>query len=249
VADLKAAKADEGTVKAAVDKLLELKNALPEGHALRPVSRSDKKKAEKGGGEGKSTPAAAAAPAQPRQTTAAAPAQDEAVEQAKIEQLMSLKSDRFGVRPLLQSRPQDKQGKEYTLVGDVAPKVGSTVLIRGYIHAIKSPASATFVIVRQRLHTVQCVVEGSDAALKDFVDKVPVESVVDVFGTVVAATVKATTISTVEIKVQSLFVVQLARMRLAFQPREAERPPPTEEEEADVCSLFFAFRFSFYKVC
>ena len=44
VADLKAIKADEGKVKAVVDKLLELKNAFPEGHALRPVSRSDKKK-------------------------------------------------------------------------------------------------------------------------------------------------------------------------------------------------------------
>jgi aspartyl/asparaginyl-tRNA synthetase len=50
---------------------------------------------------------------------------------------------------------------------------------------------------------------------------------------VTRASVKATTVQTVEIKVTSVFVVQLARMRLAFQPREAERPPPPEDEEVE----------------
>jgi hypothetical protein len=186
VAELKApgAAASEADKKQAVDKLLELKNQLPEGHALRPVARSDKKKQDKAAGKAAAPTSSTAVEPKPAK---AAPEEDAALlamEQAKVDQLCGMRSERFGVHAMHQSRAEDKQGRVFTLVGDVEAKVGSKVLIRGYVHAVKSPASASFVVVRQRLHTVQCVVEGADAELKAFVDKVPVESVVDVMGVV-----------------------------------------------------------------
>jgi aspartyl-tRNA synthetase len=107
--------------------------------------------------------------------------------------------------------------------------IGKTVLLRGHAHAIKSMSHGTFVILRQRTETIQVMVDAKD--MKAFVDIVPVESVVDVEGTVVAATVKGTTMNTVEIKPTTFFVVQAARYVLPFQPREAERPPPEEDSE------------------
>lgn len=221
---LKQSKADEPTVKAAVEKLLELKNKLPEGHALRPLSRSDKKKAEKSA-EKKPVEPTKNAKKQDRNDV-----QNEELEKKKMEQLRAIKTDRFGMLTMVQSRPEDKTSRKWTLIGDLgdASLVGRTVLIRGYAHAIKSPSSATFIVLRQRMHTVQCVVEGGDAEMKAYVDNIPVESILDVTGVIVKAEVKATTISSIEIKAQMVFVVQPSRARLPFQPREAERPPPLE---------------------
>lgn len=234
IVQLKEQNADKAMVQAEVDKLMVLKNMLPEGHPKRPVSRSEKKKQEKESKKGGDDDEKKVVDVKQRKQERAQVANED-VEREKLEQLRSVRTDRFGMLELVQSKSEDKTGRKWTVVGDLASGslVGQKVLIRGYIHAIKSPSSATFVLVRQRMHTVQCVIEGADAEMKAYVDKVPVESVVDVHGEVVKAEVKSATVSSVEIKVSSFFVVQPSRVRLPFQPREAERPPPPEDQEEE----------------
>jgi len=224
VVALKEQKADAADIQAAVDKLLALKNHLPEGHPKRPQPKT----------KGKASAATQASGAQ-GEDKRKGPAVSEEVEREKVDFLKSVKTDRFGMIEMVQSRDGDKSNKKWTIVGDLqnAALIGQKVLIRGYAHAIKSPSSATFVLVRQRMHTVQCVIEGSDTDMKAYVDKIPVQSVIDVTGEVVKAEVKSATVSQVELKVHSLFVVQPARVRLPFQPREAERPPPPEDQEEE----------------
>lgn len=233
VKQLKDGKASEELVKAAVEKLLELKNGLPEGHALRPISRSDQKKKEKAAAakEGDEPPVSKPS------SGGAADQQDSLKDEKrkrleeknqindkeKMKSLLALApSPNYGVMPLVRSRPADKSNKKWTLVGDLATCApGTTVLVRGYAHAIKSASSATFLVVRQRMHTIQAVVDSkSQADIKAFVDMIPVESVVDVLGVVAEAEVKATTVKSREIKLVSCHVVQIARINLPFQPRE-----------------------------
>lgn len=243
VAQLKQDKAEKAAIDEAVAKLLELKNQLPEGHPLRPVSRSDKKKEEK---EKKKAASTGEGATEEKKTTddrkakkqERSEASTEDVEGKKLAELKAVKTDRFGMMDMVQSRDDKKSGRQWILVGDLAKPdyLGKEVLVRGYAHAIKSPSSATFVLLRQRMHTVQCVIEGSDADMKAYVDKIPVESVVDVTGELVSAEVRSATMSTVEIKVKTFFVVQPARVRLPFQPREAERPPPPEGEEEEAAA-------------
>ena len=51
----------------------------------------------------------------------------------------------------MQSRPEDKKGRKWTLVGNLVEIPSeSPVLIRGYVHAIKSASSVRVCEVNQR---------------------------------------------------------------------------------------------------
>lgn len=137
IVSLKAAKAPEHDIKKEVEKLLALKNQLPEGHAQRPVSRADKKKQEK---EEEKKPGGKDRDEEKRERT------EQKVEEADKEKLEQLRafpaSPNYGVLVMVQSRPEDRKKRQWTLIGDLKDlPPDSNVLIRGYVHAIKSASS------------------------------------------------------------------------------------------------------------
>mmetsp|Transcript_28510 Transcript_28510/g.34857 ORF Transcript_28510/g.34857 Transcript_28510/m.34857 type:complete len:516 (-) Transcript_28510:53-1600(-) len=147
--------------------------------------------------------------------------------------------DTHGDLPLPQSRPQDKSGRTWTHVkklnGDFAEEMkDNKVWLRGYAHTVRGQSKYAFIVLRQTLYSVQCVVNDKDAA--KWAAKIPSESVIDVEGTVVKLEnpTKATQ-SDVEIQVSKVFVVSRATPLLPFQVVDAGRSEAeiTKLEQAD----------------
>lgn len=121
-------------------------------------------------------------------------------------------------------------GREFTAVGDLTPaRSGTTVWLRVRLHnARKQSAKLGFLVLRQRLATVQAVVQGKDLAA--FACGLPKESVLDVCAEVVTPQepVASCTQSGVELNVTRAYCVTKAAVRLPLQVEDAARP----EEEA-----------------
>lgn len=108
-------------------------------------------------------------------------------------------------------------------------KIGEKVWLRGRVHTSRIKPTFGFIVLRRGLYTVQCVVltEGPNAVPMDclkFVQKIPMESIVDVYGEVVKGEVKSVTQGKIEIQVKKIFVVSPSVPVLPFQLEDASRP-------------------------
>uniref|UniRef100_A0A183CAJ1 Aspartate--tRNA ligase, cytoplasmic n=1 Tax=Globodera pallida TaxID=36090 RepID=A0A183CAJ1_GLOPA len=113
------------------------------------------------------------------------------------------------------------------------------IWIRGRVHDSRGKGKNCFVKIRHRIHSVQAVMfVGADISKQfvKFVQSIPKESIVDVYGLVARTPqpVTACTQSDVEIKVRRFFIVSQAELRLPLQLEDAIRPDNDQEELAVV---------------
>ncbi|KAL3101995.1 hypothetical protein niasHS_003404 [Heterodera schachtii] len=116
---------------------------------------------------------------------------------------------------------------------------GKEIWLRGRLHDSRGKGKNCFAKIRQRIHSVQAVLfVGADISKQfvKFVQNIPKESIVDVYGLVARTPqpVTACTQSDVEIKVHKFFIVSQAEPRLPLQLEDAVRPDNDQEELAVV---------------
>jgi len=166
----------------------------------------------------------------------------EAREREKLEKLASAAdkdwSHVFGDSPMVQSATKSEGGvKRWTKIGDLSKDMeGQTLLVRGHLHTSRGVGKGAFVLLRSSLFTVQCVAFESaeiPPAMIKYMTNVPVESIIDVCGTLTIPQkpVEGATQSNVEIQVKSYHCVHKATAAMPFQMEDACRPDTVRESD------------------
>ncbi|KYF44150.1 aspartate-tRNA ligase [Toxoplasma gondii TgCatPRC2] len=187
-----------------------------------PVSKKAQKKAEK-------EAAKEAAKAAKRE---ALEAEQRAAQAVMNKQVEDLEKDAFGYLPVIDSRM--RTNREWIPVDQLRNHVGKTVWVRGRIQESRGKGSVGFLMLRERQETVQGVLDAKRGNTKDMIKwtmSLPLESVVDLQGTVVEPEVEiqSTSQKGVELLVTKIFCVSKAAQELPFQLRDAMRPEDGSE--------------------
>lgn len=125
----------------------------------------------------------------------------------------------------------------FTEVEQLTPALkDKTVTIRGRVHNVRGKGNLSFLVVRDTVYSVQCVVAKSEKVPKDivtFASRISCESIVDITGvvTVPEQPITTTTQSGVEVTVERLFVVSVAATPLPLQLEDAARPEAVLKEQ------------------
>jgi aspartyl-tRNA synthetase len=108
-----------------------------------------------------------------------------------------------------------------TLIAELGGKIGESVRIRGWAHAVRDQKSIQFVIVRDESGLVQVVLEKADppSALNEQISALTVESAVTVSGTVIAN--ERVKLGGLELGLDELQVDSLAEPELPIAPDSA----------------------------
>ncbi len=151
----------------------------------------------------------------------------------------------FGDLPLVNS--SFKTDRVWSELTDITPaNAGKQVLVRARVHTTRAKGKTCFMQLRRGLHTAQVTMLAfGDAGqpsveLVKYAAKIPSESLVDVYGTIVAAEkpIESCTQKDAEIHISKIFVVSVAASILPFQMADANRHDPldlgddNEEDEA-----------------
>jgi lysyl-tRNA synthetase class II len=136
-----------------------------------------------------------------------------------------------------------RQFTEVKNIGDDSkngPADGEKVWVRGRIHSIRSKGNAIFAVIRSdAFYTIQIChfKDKSDPEhskqLMKFIDSIPLESVVDVYGEVASAIVKSCSQTSKEIAIEKIFIISKALSVLPFQLEDASR--------SNICYYFYIF--------
>ena len=121
-------------------------------------------------------------------------------------------------------------GRVWTDIAALTPEMaGSTVLLRARVHAVRSKGKSAFLVLRQRVETLQAVMFADDTTVSrpmvKYAAGIPKESIVDVEGVVVAPEkpVESCSKSGVELQVTAVRAVSRAAT-LPFEMADAVRP-------------------------
>lgn len=153
-------------------------------------------------------------PPPPQLAAAAAQAQEAADRLAAAREADPLKG-RYGDLPLIQS--SEKTGRVWRRLDTLTDAdVGTTVLVRARVHAVRGGGRSSFMVLRQRSTTVQLLVAADEAeanvsrTMVKYASTLPKETVVDVEGEVVAATVASCTLASLELHAATIRAVSRA---------------------------------------
>lgn len=131
---------------------------------------------------------------------------------------------------LIASQSQEA-AKKYVPVQDLNESlIGQKVWIRGRVSSVRSKGNACFTVIRgNSFYTVQAC-HFKDKAQADqskklvkFVGDLPLESIVDIYGEVVGASVKSCSQHTVEVHIRKVYTVSRAPTSLPFLLEDASR--------------------------
>ena len=144
----------------------------------------------------------------------------------------------YGDAPLIMS--SERTGTVWTHVKDVDEKlIGSTVTLRGRVHAVRGKGKSAFLVLRQQTTTVQCVFFVDDVnvskGMVKYVSNLTKESVVDITGTVMKPEepVASCTQTNVEITPQNIKCISRSVPVLPFQIDDAARSELDFEKEGE----------------
>ena len=159
----------------------------------------------------------------------------EAQQKAKLEKESGAGMEAiFGDREMVVSK--EITDTRWTKVSDVAEREGGEVTIRGYLEKVRVVGKGAFVVIRAAMFSVQCIAFESKTvpgALVKYIEKTPLESTVDITGTVANVdTPTACTESGVEIQIKTFHTISKADPILPFMMEDASRPD--EKREADI---------------
>ena len=148
-------------------------------------------------------------------------------EKAKAEKLAGVGDDSFGHLPLVRSH--EVTDKRWTPIENLTPKLqNQKVLIRGFMQVSRSVGKGVFVKVRSTMYTVQGVCFQSNSispAMIKYIAGLPVESIVDVEGTVTVPEqpVDSCTQKMVELQILTFRCVTKSIQAMPFQMEDAMR--------------------------
>uniref|UniRef100_A0A0K0EHP6 Aspartate--tRNA ligase, cytoplasmic n=1 Tax=Strongyloides stercoralis TaxID=6248 RepID=A0A0K0EHP6_STRER len=113
------------------------------------------------------------------------------------------------------------------------------VWIRGRLHNSRVKGKTAFLVIRQRIFSIQALMFVGEKISKQmikFVDSVPKESIIDIFGEIstVSQEIQSCTQKDVEINIKQFFVVSLAEPRLPLQIDDASRKQDDNNELSTV---------------
>ena len=163
-------------------------------------------------------------------------------EREKLEKLKNAASEDlshvFGDTPMIQSASKSEEGiNRWTRIEALSTEMeGKKVLVRGFLHTARGVGKGAFVLLRSSLYTVQCVAFESatiPSTMIKYMTGVPVESVVDVYGTLTVPkhAVEGATQSQVEVQVEKFHCVNKATAAMPFQMEDACRPDLVKETD------------------
>ena len=161
---------------------------------------------------------------------------EESEEKFEIPQLTQRLGNAFGDLEIIQS--QLKEDIQFYDIGDLKKEMtGQSVWMRVRLQKSRTTKTVNFLILRQRLFTVQAVAAMSESIGKNFMkflDGIPKESVLDVKGTVVVPDkpVESCSISEIEIAVENVIVINRTIEDLPFMIEDASRKLTAKETEA-----------------
>eukprot|EP00038_Savillea_parva_P030863 m.80980 g.80980 ORF g.80980 m.80980 type:complete len:607 (+) comp9382_c0_seq3:44-1864(+) len=256
----KAAKMSKPELKPLIDTLLGLKAEYKALTGEDPPSLAPKGPSKK---KDKASKAAAAAPAptpaadggessskkaEKKAAKAAAKAEKQRQKEARAAELAAkrkaleeVSADLFGVLPRVQSAERTGKAERFVKIKTLdASMVGKRVALRARVQkVIPSGNKMCFLHLRQQCATLQAIVRADDPippAMVKFVQKLTIESIVDVEGTLVAAEITGAwcTQTTVELSLDRLFVVSAAVPQLPLQLDDASRSEKMEKEMGTV---------------
>ena len=179
--------------------------------------------------------AKSAAKAQKEADKNAKRAERERREQEKAAKLAGVGDDNFGDSKLVQSH--EVTDKKWTLIQMLKPNLnGQKVLVRGHLQTVRLVGKGAFILLRSALYTVQGVAFQSDdvsQAMVKYIAGLPVESVVDVEGTITVPDnpVESATQKMVEIQISAFHCISKAKKALPFLMEDACRPDAYKETD------------------
>ena len=145
------------------------------------------------------------------------------------------RTDNFGSLPLVRS--ETRGTRTFVDIKNLGGSVegGAKVLVRGRLDSSRGKGNLCFVILRQRVHTLQCVVSKNAEVSKQmvkFTQDVPIESIVDIEGILAKSEqpVDSCTVRDWELQVTSLFVVSASAV-LPVQVSDCSVPPAVFAEQ------------------
>lgn len=133
----------------------------------------------------------------------------------------------YGTYPMIQSAV--KKHFDFIDVENVTAAMdGKEIWVRGRLHTSRSKGKTCFIVVRQRVHTIQAMIFVAEKVSKQmlkFVANLSKESIIDVRGVVhkVSEEIASCTQRDVELHVTQLHVVSTAEPRLPLQIEDAAR--------------------------
>ncbi|KAL7566024.1 hypothetical protein ACA910_011043 [Epithemia clementina (nom. ined.)] len=172
--------------------------------------------------------AKAAAKAEKEAKKAAQRAERERREREKADRLAGIGQDNFGDAPLVQS--QEITDKVWTRIEQLKPSLaGQTVLVRGHLSKVRAQGKGVFCLLRSTFFTIQGVAFESPeipSAMIKYISGLPLESVVDMKGTVTVPDqpIESATQKMVEVSIQSFHCISKAKLALPFRMEDACRP-------------------------
>eukprot|EP00602_Paraphysomonas_sp_CaronLab_P011180 CAMPEP_0185041882 /NCGR_PEP_ID=MMETSP1103-20130426/41734_1 /TAXON_ID=36769 /ORGANISM="Paraphysomonas bandaiensis, Strain Caron Lab Isolate" /LENGTH=514 /DNA_ID=CAMNT_0027581811 /DNA_START=100 /DNA_END=1645 /DNA_ORIENTATION=- len=147
-------------------------------------------------------------------------------------------TDKYSYGDYKEISSNSESDKRYTDVETInsASSLGKYIWIRGRVASVRGKGNACFLVVRSKAqYTIQvCHFKGkTDASISKsmikFANNIQLESIVDIYGKVVAADVHSCTQNSVEIAMEKIYVVSRAPTKLPFLLDDASR---SEEEIA-----------------
>lgn len=161
-------------------------------------------------------------------------------EKEKADKLAGVGADNFGDLPLIRS--QAVTDKVWTNIEDLTPGLQhKTVLVRGFLQVSRSVGKGVFVKIRSTMFTVQGVCfqndkQGIGPAMVKYIAGLPIESIVDVEGTVTVPDqpVDSCTQKMVELQIKSFKCVTKSLQTMPFQLEDAMRPDEGKESDVGV---------------
>ncbi|EZG72878.1 aspartyl-tRNA synthetase [Gregarina niphandrodes] len=198
------------------------------------MSAEDKKKAK----EAKKQAEKAAKEAKKAEREAQLAEQRRAAEAVLCKTVADVNVDTYGNLGVINSAT--KSLRVWTTVSAITPSLTEQgVWVRGRIAETRCKSkSLAFIVLRQQTSTVQCVMSATTEDEKDaikFLASLPLESIVDVYGTVTIPPVPITsTTQPVELAITRCHCVSKSLPELPFQLKDANRPESEMNEEGAV---------------
>lgn len=152
---------------------------------------------------------------------------------------VDVSSGKYGNFPLICSDVTLPQ-RNFIYIKELAKNLaGKTVWVRARLHAVRARGKQCFIVLRQREHTVQVLINVSESISKSMVkfsSGITKESIVDVEAKVseVAAGVAGCSQQDVELIASEIWVVSSSAPQLPLQIEDAARPEKSEDEGLNI---------------
>ncbi|XP_036331260.1 aspartate--tRNA ligase, cytoplasmic [Rhagoletis pomonella] len=150
---------------------------------------------------------------------------------------VDVSADRYGSAGLIQSK-EKFEDRKFVAVNKLAEQVSKEELVwvRGRVHTSRSKGKQCFLVLRQQSSTVQGILAVGERISKQmvkFAGNVSKESIIDVQAKIVSVPnkIESCTEQTIELSIEQLFVVSLAKPQLPLQIEDASRPDNPDDPE------------------